>query len=73
MKNYMKLGLIYIVIGAFLVYWAMTHSPNDGMGEIIKRGIVGDSYTMSSNAYYITLFVGAVAAVIGVWKIISKK
>ncbi|UXP32228.1 hypothetical protein N6H18_17960 [Reichenbachiella agarivorans] len=72
MKNYMKLALIYILIGAFFIYWAMTHSPNASLGTIVKNEL-GGSYTMSSNSYYLTLFVGAVAAVFGVWKLIRRK
>ncbi|PIB35935.1 hypothetical protein BFP72_11285 [Reichenbachiella sp. 5M10] len=72
MKNYMKLALLYIVIGAFFIYWAMTHSPNASLGTIVRNEI-GGSYTLSSNWYYAMLFVGAVSAVIGVWKLIVRK
>lgn len=72
MKNYMKLALVYIVIGAFFIYWALTHSPKAGLGTIIKNELSG-SYTMSSNSFYLTIFVGAVAVVVGVLKLIRKK
>ncbi|MCV9387226.1 hypothetical protein [Reichenbachiella ulvae] len=72
MKNYMKFALAYIIVGAFCVYWAMTHSPKAGLGDMIKNELSG-SYTMSENAYYLTVFVGAVALVLGVLKLIRKK
>lgn len=57
-------GIFAIVMGAFVIYWALTHSPKAGIGQIAMNELSG-SYTMSSEAYYISLILGGVIAAIG--------
>ncbi|MGL1885232.1 MAG: hypothetical protein OCD76_01860 [Reichenbachiella sp.] len=71
MNAKVKSAAISILIGAFFIYWAMTHSPKSGLGNRIGNEMAG-SYTMSEGSYYITLAIGAAAAVYGIWKLIKK-
>lgn len=71
MKKDRLQAIVYILIGAFFVYWAQSHSPKAGIGQVIGNEISG-SYTMSETWYYITLAIGAVLAIWGVFKLIRK-
>ena len=64
MKPGMIRGLLFIAIGAFLIYWAQTHSPQD-FGKVIGNAVSG-SYTMSEPWYYVSLGLGIIVAVVGV-------
>lgn len=67
----MRQPIIFILIGAFLIYWAIDHSPKAGFGKIMGNELSG-SYTMSETWYYVTLIVGAALAIFGVMKIMKK-
>lgn len=71
MKKHIQQAILFILVGAFIIYWAQTHSPKAGIGNIIGNELSG-SYTMSENWYYISLVIGAGLAVIGVKKILKK-
>ena len=71
MKNKTLQSIIFILVGAFFIYWAQAHSPKAGLGKMIGNELAG-SYTLSEGWYYITLALGAGLAVFGVWKIIKK-
>jgi hypothetical protein len=65
MKKGLLQGVVLLGIGAFVIYWAMTHSPKAGLGQMLSNELSG-SYTMSETAYYVSLAVGAVVALLGV-------
>lgn len=65
MKSGLVRGLVLIAVGAFVIYWAVTHSPKGGIGQIVSNEISG-SYTMGEGTYYASLVVGTVLAVLGV-------
>lgn len=71
MKKHVLQALIYILIGAFFIYWAQDHSPKSGLGKIVGNELSG-SYTMNETSYYITLAIGAALAVMGITKFIKK-
>ena len=71
MKKNMQQAIIFILIGAFFIYWAIDHSPKAGLGKIVGNEL-GGSYTMSETWYYITLVIGAALAVLGVKKFLNK-
>ena len=54
MKSGMIRGLVLLGLGAFIIYWAMTHSPKAGVGQMIANEVSG-SYTMGETAYYASL------------------
>lgn len=60
--------IIITVLGAFIIYWAQTHSPKAGLGQITENFFSG-SYTMSAHWYYFSLVLGIVLAVFGLLKI----
>lgn len=62
-------GIVFILIGAFLIYWAQTHSPQAGLGEQIVNEISG-SYTMDQTSYYICLGMGVLSALAGLMKLV---
>jgi TRAP-type C4-dicarboxylate transport system permease small subunit len=64
MKSGLVRGLVLIGVGAFIIYWAVTHSPKAGVGQMITNELSG-SYTMSEGAYYASLVVGTILAVLG--------
>lgn len=65
MKSGLIRGLVLIGVGAFVIYWAVTHSPKAGLGKMITNELSG-SYTMGEGAYYASLVVGTVLAVLGI-------
>ena len=60
-------GIIMLAVGAFIIYWAVTHSPKAGLGQIVSNELSG-SYTMGEGAYYASLVVGTVIAALGLLK-----
>ena len=64
MKPGMFIGLLFVAIGAFLIYWAQTHSPQD-LGKVIGNAVSG-SYTLSEPWYYANLGLGIIVGAIGV-------
>lgn len=65
--KYLK-SLLTLAIGLFIIYWAQSHSPEAGVGEIISNELSG-SYTMSSTWYYISMVAGSVITIFGVLKL----
>lgn len=68
MKSGLARGLALLLVAAFIIYWAITHSPKAGVGQIISNELSG-SYTMSSGAYYATLIVGIVLGILGILRV----
>ncbi|MFT6867464.1 MAG: hypothetical protein ACJA08_002307 [Cyclobacteriaceae bacterium] len=64
MKSGLIRGLALIGIGAFIIYWAITHSPKAGVGKMITNELSG-SYTMGEGAYYASLIAGIILVVLG--------
>ncbi|MFY0600079.1 MAG: hypothetical protein JXR03_10440 [Cyclobacteriaceae bacterium] len=67
MKSGLVRGLVLIGVGAFVIYWAISHSPKAGLGKIISNEVSG-SYTMSEGVYYATLIVGIILAALGLMR-----
>ncbi|MEP2773711.1 MAG: hypothetical protein ABJH05_16275 [Fulvivirga sp.] len=65
--KYLK-SLLTLAIGLFIIYWAQSHSPEAGVGDIISNELSG-SYTMSSTWYYISMVAGSVITIFGVLKL----
>ena len=72
MKKGKLQGIITALVGAFVIYWAYAHSPKAGLGKIVGNELSG-SYTMSEIWYYISLALGIVIAVFGVYKFLTGK
>lgn len=70
MKKNIKTGTIYLLVGAFFIYWAETHSPKK-LGQAIGNAFSG-SYTMDETSYYICFGAGILICVMGVLKLIRK-
>lgn len=68
MNNKKLQGVVAGLIGAFVIYWAQTHSPKAGIGNMIANELSG-SYTMSENNYYLTLGLGIVLVLVGLYRI----
>ena len=71
MKNNILKAIIYLIIGAFVIYWAIDHSPKANLGQIIGNEISG-SYTMSETWYYVSLGIGAIFVLLGLKKLAGK-
>ena len=61
-------GIVLLLIGGFIIYWAMEHSPKAGIGQVLSNEFSG-SYTMSETWYYVSMFIGAAIAGTGLLKI----
>ena len=61
-------GLLILAIGAFLIYWAQTHTPNRDLLDAVNNEIIG-SYALSKPMYFITLAVGAILSVLGLMRV----
>jgi hypothetical protein len=72
MKKSRQIPLVVIALGAFTIYWAQTHSPKAGVGQIMGNAISG-SYTMSETNYYICLGLGIALAAFGVYRFVTSK
>ena len=70
MKKGKLQGIIIGLIGAFVIYWAQTHSPKAKLGQIIGNQISG-SYTMSETSYYLSLALGIGLVAYGVFKLVK--
>jgi len=71
MKKTQLQAIIYVLIGAFFIYWAQSHSPKAGFGQVIGNELSG-SYNLSETWYYITLVVGAALGLLGIMKLVKK-
>ncbi|WP_422359362.1 hypothetical protein [Reichenbachiella sp.] len=70
MSKQIKSGIIYLLLGAFFIYWAESHSPKK-IGQAIGNALSG-SYTMDETSYYICFGVGVLIGIMGILKIIRK-
>ncbi len=57
-------GLSILAIGAFLIYWAQTHTPNKDLLDAVNNEIIG-SYALSEPMYFATLVFGGILGVLG--------
>lgn len=64
MKPGMIRGIVMILAGIFLIYWAEAHSPKN-FGRVLGNAFSG-SYTLSEPWYYVCLAAGIVLGVLGV-------
>ncbi|HNP20113.1 MAG TPA: hypothetical protein PKL31_16865 [Fulvivirga sp.] len=60
--------IILLAIGIFIIYWAMEHSPEAGLGQKISNELSG-SYTMSEPWYYVSLTLGSLISFLSIVKI----
>ena len=65
-------GVIFILLGIFVLYWSQTHSPNAGMGKIISNELSG-SYAMGEGWYYFSIVVGTAFAALGAIRIYKSQ
>lgn len=70
MKKSTQTTVIIALVGAFIVYWAQTHSPKGSLGQIVGNELSG-SYTMSESSYYISLIAGIALVVYGIYKFVK--
>jgi hypothetical protein len=71
MKKNKLSAIIIVLVGAFMIYWAETHSPKD-VGQVVGNFVTG-SYTMSETGYYISLVAGIAVALYGVYTFVKSK
>ncbi len=61
-----------MAIGAFIIYWAIDHSPNASLGEKVGDLLEEDSYRMSEAWYYTSLVAGSIIALLGLRNLLTK-
>ncbi len=71
MKKGKLQGIIFGLIGAFVIYWAQTHSPKAKLGQIIGNELSG-SYNMSETSYYLSLAVGIGLVAYGLFRLVKS-
>ena len=65
-------AVIFMLVGAFMIYWAQTHSPTAKIGQIVGNELSG-SYTMSETWYYISLILSVGVIGYGAYKFFTGK
>lgn len=66
-----QLSIILGLIGAFIIYWAQTHSPKAGIGQIVGNELAG-SYTMDETSYFLSLVAGVGLVIYAVIKFVKR-
>jgi len=72
MKKGLLSGILLIAIGAFVIYWAIDHSPNAPIGEKVGDLLEENSYRMSEAWYYTSLVAGSVVALLGIRNLLKS-
>ncbi len=67
-KSLLK-GLLIIALGAFIIFYAVDHSPHAPLGQQITDILDTNEYRMSEFWYYSCLLLGVLVAVFGIRKI----
>ncbi len=71
MKKKTIYGLILLVIGLAVMFWAYGHSPYAGIAEKLANELSG-SYTLTELQFAGSMIVGAVLAVWGIYSLFRK-
>lgn len=72
MKKGLLDGVILIAIGAFIIYWAIGHSPNASIGEKVSDLLDDSAYRMSEVWYYTSLVAGSIIALLGLRNLLKS-
>lgn len=72
MKKNVIIGLLLIVAGLAVVFWAYNHSPHAGLGDRLMSEL-GGSYTLSKQMYAGTMIAGVVVGILGLYTMFKKK
>jgi hypothetical protein len=72
MKKGLLGGIILIAIGAFIIYWAIEHSPNASIGEKVSDLLDDSAYRMSEVWYYTSLVAGSIIALLGLRNLLKS-
>ncbi len=67
-KSLLK-GFFIIIIGAFIIFWTVDHSPHAPVGQQITDILDSNEYRMSEFWYYTCLIGGIIIAIIGIRKL----
>lgn len=71
MKKRLIGGIILIAIGAFIIFWAIDHSPNASIGKRASDLLDENAYRMSEVWYYVSLVAGSIVAVLGLRNVLK--
>ena len=71
MKSKVIVGILLLVVGLVIVYWAYNHSPHAGIGNMMINEFSG-SFTLSKPAYAGVTIGGIIFAILGLYKIFKK-
>lgn len=72
MKKGLLTGIILIAIGAFIIFWAIEHSPNASIGERASDLLKENAYRMSELWYYVSLVGGSIIAILGLRNLLKS-
>ena len=71
MKKKAIYGLIFLVIGLAVMFWAYSHSPYAGIGDKLANELSG-SFTLTKLQFAGSMIGGAVLAVWGIYLLFRK-
>lgn len=71
MKSKVIVGILLLVVGLVIVYWAYNHSPHAGFANMLMNEASG-SFTLSKPAYAGVTIGGIIISVLGLYKIFKK-
>ncbi len=72
MKKGLLSGIILVALGAFIIYWAIDHSPNASVGEKVNDLLDENAYRMNEAWYYTSLVAGSVIALLGLRNLLKS-
>ncbi|GAB3327388.1 hypothetical protein GCM10027429_01140 [Marivirga atlantica] len=73
MKNKKLRGVLLLVVGVFIIIWAIQHQPSDALVNEINGLFDDTSYSMSEPWYYASLIVGGLISLQGLRDFFSGK
>ncbi|HEX9651777.1 MAG TPA: DUF3185 family protein [Cyclobacteriaceae bacterium] len=64
-------GIVLLVIGIFVIYWAYNHSPEAGLGDRIVDALEGEK-VLSKTTYYTMLVSGTLLIILGITRTVKS-
>ncbi len=72
MNRKVIIGLVLIIAGLVVVFWAYNHSPHAGFGDRLMSEL-GGSYTLSKQMYAGSMIAGVILGILGLYTMFKKK
>jgi uncharacterized membrane protein len=71
MKRKVVIGILLIIIGLAIVFWAYNHSPHAALGDRLMSELSG-SFTLSKQQYAGSMIAGLILGLAGIYTLFKK-